>query len=314
MHIFPNSYGSPVREYNTCHVPAGSPQGGQFCSTNTGGAAAAPSPAKTSQRPQPTPQVQREADDYNRARGLRPRQPGHYVDVDQPRAGRIADAYDALPEDDSQNPEVARAYMALASEIRLQWDHAIANGMRFEPWTEDGQPYQTSIEMVEDVRTNRRLYFYTGGNPHPFLDARDPNTGHTLNDMFRAIHDYYGHAAGGYGFGPRGEENAWLAHSQMFTWEARKALTTETRGQNSWVNFGRQNYAPDGTYLNIPPAKRPYATQKVALLPDEFVRMSNERKTTETKKQKPPRPFVRKPATLRPEDESAYRRPPERRK
>jgi hypothetical protein len=37
---------------------------------------------------------------------------------------------------------------------------------------------------------------------------------------------------------PRGEENAWVAHSQLFTGPALKALTSETRGQNSWLNFG----------------------------------------------------------------------------
>jgi len=57
----------------------------------------------------------------------------------------------------------------------------------------------------------------------------------------------------------------------MFSAQARRAMTTETRGQNSWVNFGRQNYTPEGIYKNIPAAERPYAVQKVAILPDVYV-------------------------------------------
>ena len=49
-----------------------------------------------------------------------------------------------------------------------QYDHAVANGMTFTPWTGEGQPYADSIEMARDVRENRRLYFYTGGESHRF--------------------------------------------------------------------------------------------------------------------------------------------------
>lgn len=81
----------------------------------------------------------------------------------------------------------------------------------------------------------------------------------------------HGHCAGGFGFGPRGEENAWHVHSQMFTWDARLALTTETRGQNNWLNFGRHNYDDQGRYRSVAPANRQFAMQKLALLPEEFV-------------------------------------------
>jgi hypothetical protein len=224
----------------------------------------------TKARPDANADAQAVANTYNEAHG-RPTVDHGYAEVDQARARTIADAYDVLPVDDRNNPQVKAAYAALTREIDEQWDHAVQSGMTFEPWEEEGQPYQTSSEMAADVKANKHLYFYTGGNPHPLLDERDPETGLSANDRLRAIHDYYGHAAGGYGFGPRGEENAWIAHSQMFSPNARRAMTTETRGQNSWVNFGRQNYAADGTHTNTPLTERAYATQKVALLPDEFV-------------------------------------------
>ncbi len=228
-----------------------------------------PSTPKPQGRPTPVQHVQQLTEDLQRSKGL-PSVNHSYPEVDQSLARRIADEYDALPADDSQNPEVQKAYGALKTEIEDQWDHAVKNGFKFEPWTKEGQPYANSQEMVDDVEKNKHLYFFTGGDNHPFLSEVDPQTGVVYNDMFRAIHDLYGYAAGGYGFGPRGEEGAWRTHSQSFSPEARRAMTTETRGQNSWVNFGRHNYDPTGKYLNIPPADRPFATQKVALLPKEF--------------------------------------------
>ncbi len=144
---------------------------------------------------------------------------------------------------------------------------------RHRPTTRSmAQPYATiSAEMCGDVRSHRHLYFYQGGDPHLLLRRLDAATGLSLNDKFRAIHDLFGHAAEGCGFGPRGEENAWLKHSQMFSRDAQKALTTETRGQNSWFNFGRHNYDSAGNHLNRPRPDRPFAIQKVALLPEEFM-------------------------------------------
>lgn len=227
-------------------------------------------------RPDANPVAQDVANSYNEAHSRPP--VGHgYVEVNQPRARSIAGAYDAAPDDDSKNPEVRAAYGALSREVDAQWDHAVAGGMKFEPWTKEGQPYDTSKQMTEDVRANKHMYFYTGGDPHELMAKVDEKTGLTTNDKFRAVHDYYGHAAGGYGFGPRGEENAWVSHSQMLSGQARRALTTETRGQNSWVNFGRQNYDKDGNHLNKSPADRPYAKQKAMLLPDEFVLLPGEK-------------------------------------
>lgn len=203
---------------------------------------------------------------YNTAHGLGPIQTGHYVPVNEARARDIAAAYDALPVLDT-SPETLAAYDAIGHEIQAQWDHAEkVMGVTFEAWTKDGQPYATSHEMRNDVADHKHLFFFTGGEPHPYLADKDAH-GLSLNDKFRAVHDLFGHAAEDYQFGPRGEENAWLKHSQMFSPEAQRALTTETRGQNSWVNFGAHNYNPDGSHTALPLTARPYATQKTALLP-----------------------------------------------
>ena len=76
-------------------------------------------------------------------------------------------------------------------------------------------------------------------NPHPYLADIDPVTGANANEKFRAVHDYFGHLGTKTPntFGPKGEENAWMAHRQMFSPLAEPALTAETRGQNSYVNY-----------------------------------------------------------------------------
>jgi hypothetical protein len=188
---------------------------------------------------------------------------GHYVRVNEDRAKLIAQAYETLAVE-STHDSVADAYGALVDELEWQWEWIVLQGYHLEPWTEEGQPYANSEEMRADVRENNHLFYFTGGEPHPFLN--DPiyctltETSQTGNEMLRAVHDIFGHATEGYGFGARGEENAWIHHSMMFSPLAQAALTTETRGQNSWVNFGPN--------AHLPVVDRPYADQKVDLLPE----------------------------------------------
>ncbi len=204
---------------------------------------------------------------YNAEHGLDPIREGIYVKVDEPRARSIAAEYDKAPAID-RSPETVAAYAALEREVEDQWRYAEDKmGVTFEAWTKEGQPYNDSKAMRDDVAANKHLYFFTGGEPHPNL-GKVGQDGLSANDKFRAVHDLFGHSAEGYGFGERGEENAWLKHSQMFSPAAQRAMTTETRGQNSWVNFGKQNYNEDGSYKNLPREERPYATQKVMLLPE----------------------------------------------
>jgi len=97
--------------------------------------------------------------------------------------------------------------------------------------------YLDSKEMLQDVHLHNHLYVYQGGDQHEFLNKIDPATGLNSNEMFRAVHDYFGHAIKGNSFGPVGEEVAWASHAQMYSPLARIAMTAETRGQNSFVNY-----------------------------------------------------------------------------
>jgi hypothetical protein len=188
----------------------------------------------------------------------------------------IAQAYEALPDNDLGNPRVRRAYRELAKEVVRQYK---ALPVKVEVLTGQGEPYKNSAEMRRDVLDNNHLYIY-GTTPstfgpegvdfsgHPLLEPsglKDVN-GHPLlmNDLLRAVHDYYAHTMSPVEFGPKGEEAAWLNHMSMTSnpW-ARWALTSETRGQNSWVNF-RHDLEP-----STPIKDRPFARQKAALLPVE---------------------------------------------
>ncbi len=84
------------------------------------------------------------------------------------------------------------------------------------------------------------------------------------NDLFRAVHDAFGHGLEGAGFRAQGEENAWQAHRAMFTGPALGALTSETRGQNSWLNYG-----PHGESNKTAKVEDTvFAEQKTGLMPE----------------------------------------------
>ena len=166
----------------------------------------------------------------------------------------IASAYDAA-KSDPKDAETLRAYHALNAELAGQRAAAERAGYKFEAWDKTGQPYATSKEMMADVRDNKRLYYFKS------TEGTTPNGLMTLeqNDTFRAVHDLFGHAMAGNQFGPKGETNAFLDHVQMFTPLARKALATETLGQNAWFNFSKANEGK-------PVTERRFADQKAFLV------------------------------------------------
>ena len=175
--------------------------------------------------------------------------------VDEKFKQSVADWFDQVrsaPDD----PAVQRAYRAFADETRKQYEYLTDKGVQFE-FVDNPAPYKNSAEMMQDIAENNRLLVYKtqADSFHPLLSPEE-------NDMFRAVHDYFGHAGYGHQFGQLGEENAYRVHSAMFSPEARRAMATETRGQNSWVNTRPENKANPGTV---------YADQKVALMPDDLM-------------------------------------------
>lgn len=229
--------------------------------------------------------------------GLPEYRPSKRIPFDQELSKRAADAFEAMPHA-PQDPSVKAAYAQFAKEIQAQYEHMLSRGnVTPEPWLKPGQPYANSAEMRADVANNHHLWFFptvsqtqessfgaTGGDLDPEHNPLVRRTGHTLNgyrmtlnDMFRALHDYYGHAQTGNEFGPAGETNAWAEHAKMFSPLARLAMSSETHGQNSWVNSGKHLRRPDGSLPQkgdpdyIHPKDRPFSEQKVNILPHEVM-------------------------------------------
>ncbi|WP_326557191.1 hypothetical protein [Micromonospora sp. NBC_01796] len=173
------------------------------------------------------------------------------VRLDPAVGAAIADAYMAAAVRDE------RAYGAYALFCRetVQQYHLLVGRVEFGGLgvavrVVDEDPYADVESMIDDV-LQRRLRVWASAataNPHPYLSDGE-------NDMFRAVHDVFGHAASGRGFDQHGEEAAWLKHSTMYSPLARRALTTETRGQNCAQIF---HYAgarfPQQKAVLLPPA------------------------------------------------------------
>ena len=194
---------------------------------------------------------------------------------------RIAEAYGRLELDRLDDPIVRRAYEEAANEIVRQFK---ALPIKVEVFEGKGEPYGgkgMSAKMRKDINARNHLFIFATipdqfGPPgvtykdHPLLadsGLKDINGRPLLiNDLLRAVHDYYAHTMQTTTFGPLGEEAAWRTHMEMTRspW-ARWAITSETRGQNSWVNFNRE-VDPESSL-----SKRPFSEQKVDLLPLEFV-------------------------------------------
>ncbi|MER5754367.1 hypothetical protein [Streptomyces sp. NPDC002088] len=144
---------------------------------------------------------------------------------------KIAAAYEALPFMDNGAPA---AWRAMAEETARQFEFMTApesaGGMGITVTIEDTDPYDVTKggtrAFFDDVTNGRMRVLGTANTGGHFMFGDD------VNDMFRAVHDVFGHCGTGRGVDRHGEEAAFRKHSLMFSPLARKALATETRGQN----------------------------------------------------------------------------------
>ena len=224
---------------------------------------------------------------YARANGIPFSRQTEYVKVDENRAKRIAQAFEDM-EDNPSDPAVQEAYRDLANQTRAQYDALVDDGYEFTFFDSRTDPYDGNpMNAIRDLRNNKRMAVYGTYDGFGTLDdfkasLDDPNrillqdsglrwkdqNGKeqivTNNDLFRAVHDAFGHSLEGAGFRARGEENAFQAHMQLFTGPARRAMTTETRGQNSWLNYGP--YGETNRTAGV--LDTVFADQKMGLMPE----------------------------------------------
>ena len=212
---------------------------------------------------------------YAKSAGIEYNPPKAYAKVDPERATRIANAFESM-EHNPSDPEVKAAYQALINETTAQYRAMLDAGVHVE-FIDGKDPYGNPRNAIIDVTRNDHLWIFPtengfGSNTdvdvsgNPMLEPTDfeiSGRPAVANDLFRAVHDYFGHIKEGVGFRADGEENAWRSHLAMYSPAARRAMTTETRGQNSYVNFG-PNAKENRTASTADTA---YAQQKVGLLP-----------------------------------------------
>ena len=219
--------------------------------------------------------------EYMKAAGLPYLPPTIYAKVDAERGARIARAFTRMV-DDPKDPKVKASYDAMIQETLAQYQTILATGLKVE-FNDGADPYGNPRNAILDAIHNNHLYVFSTregfGSDATFDASKNPLLQETeftdangkpmlANDVFRVVHDYFGHIKEGVGFRADGEENAWRAHAAMYSDLARPAMTTETRGQNSWVNFGPSavaNATANG-------AATIYADQKIGLLPDWVMR------------------------------------------
>jgi hypothetical protein len=214
------------------------------------------------------PAIARGAADYTQQLGLAPR-PASFnnIAVDLPQAQGIARDYLAAPDFD---PAALPHYRAMRDEIGRQYDFmtkpVARGGLGLTHTITAEDPYPSARAMFNDVAEGRIKSLATKSTgSHPFFTDDE-------NDMFRAVHDVFGHAGSGRNFNPAGEEAAFRSHFGMFTPLARGAMAAGTRGQNSTNNFGGQ---PPGSYVKgktivLPSTLRFLPTPNQLILPTKL--------------------------------------------
>lgn len=231
--------------------------------------------------PGPIGTIRKVAEDYMAGTGRPYEPPKQYHPIDKDHSTAIAKAFDEMkhaPDD----PAVKASYDALIDETLAQFQAIKKSGLKIEfikPGMED--PYFASPRLAAvDVADNNHLWVFPTESgfgtvskisDNPMLRPTDEVIdGHKMvaNDVFRIVHDYFGHLKEGHGFRAAGEDNAWRAHSSMYSDLARPAMTSETRGQNSWVNYGP--HGEKNRTANA--AETTYADQKVGIMPEWTMR------------------------------------------
>jgi hypothetical protein len=233
----------------------------------------------------PDPRLVDVAEAYAQANNIPYTRQGEYVEINPEFAESLAAAYEAMPHD-PKNKKVKEAFADLAKQVRQQYDALVNAGYQFTFFDSTNDPYDGNPwNAMRDLRTNKRMAVYgtydgygtegiTGAaiENNPMLqdtglrwpDQEGVTHPVTVNDLFRAVHDAFGHGLEGAGFRARGEENAFQAHARLFTGPALGALATETRGQNSWMNFGP--HAEKNKTAKVEDSV--FAEQKTGLLPE----------------------------------------------
>ena len=197
----------------------------------------------------PNPAAEQAAIQYSQVSGIPYTPVTSFMPADPQFGARVAREYELMPHDPT-NRRVQQSYGALADEIAGQYEAMLRAGIKPE-FNQNPYPQSPYLGLMDMLETGRLQVYPTRAGfgmddafdssqnlllaESPFKISGQPAT---YNDLFRAVHDFQGHAKVGAGFRGAGEEMAYLSHAGTMSPDALKALASETRGQNSWLNYG----------------------------------------------------------------------------
>ncbi|GAB3974204.1 hypothetical protein GCM10029978_055220 [Actinoallomurus acanthiterrae] len=203
------------------------------------------------------------------------------VRIDERYCRWVAGYYDRAPAM-ACDDDLRRRYDRFKSETLRQYEAVVGAGISVRPWLGEGQPYRNSRELRDAVRRSGELRVLLtvaahgpspAEGPHPLREpsgVRVDGVEFCYNDLFRAVHDVFGHLMLGTSFGPEGEFLAGLCQMRMYSTGVHTVLFTEHVAQICWFFYGphvAQAPKPSGG----PPDRRPYPEQKVFAFPARLV-------------------------------------------
>lgn len=191
--------------------------------------------------------------------------------TDLPRAGDLEHAmlYREMIHQPT-SPIVDFSYGVFIGQLVSQWRMCVDAGIEFCLSPDSPRSSKELFDTIDSSGVCPILPTSTAGTlpkDHPMAQPTEISIGgKTLcaNDVFRGVHDVFGHYIPDADFSPQGEFRAWVAHDSTLEYASWLALFCETRGQNADTNF------LDGAYL-IPRANRKFARQKCGVVPKDQV-------------------------------------------
>ncbi|RPF35117.1 hypothetical protein EDD92_5114 [Streptomyces sp. TLI_185] len=188
------------------------------------------------------------------------------------------------------DPDARGQYLQMAHEARAQLACMTGMGLTVRFFRKSGQPYTASRELCRAMDAGEDLYVFPtehGHGPEGYEDPDNPllapsgvdidGTPALHNDVLRATHDYFGHYLMRAPFDLRGELSVAYAHLRMFSPGIHRAVLNEFVGQIAWFYNGPHLTRPDGSVPRrgdddwTAPGQRPFADQKINLMPAEWV-------------------------------------------
>ncbi|MFT7836743.1 crotonobetainyl-CoA--carnitine CoA-transferase [Saccharothrix sp. BKS2] len=185
---------------------------------------------------------------------------------------RVARWFDRAPHL-AYDARLSRLYHRFKWETLQQYEVIRRVGITVEPWVRPGQPYRDSADLRASVLSTGVLHVYLTDSGHgegetgyhPMLAPTGLSIGGVdfrYNDVFRAVHDIFGHVMFDNDFSSRGEFRAAFCHMGMYSPDVHPVLFSEQVAQICWYFFG--------PHLERGEPRR-YSDQKVLEFPPSFL-------------------------------------------